>query len=104
MYNKIKIKPFEVIQKCVSIYLATPYLMSLFWISFNALLRTPYIFKGNIKIAGPGLYPGAPGLDKYRVLSEAGAQGWQRTGHPLFSDIEHFAILDIISRQYTFIR
>ena len=27
--------------------------------SFNALLRTPYIFKGNIKIAGPGLYPGA---------------------------------------------
>ena len=72
--------------------------------SFNALLRTPYIFKGNIKIAGPGLYPGAPGLNKDRVLSEAGAQGWQRTRHPLFSDIEHFAILDIISRQYTFIR
>ena len=46
------------------------------------------------------MYLGAPGLDRDRVLSEAGAQGWQRSGHPLFSDIEHFAILDI-SRQYT---
>ena len=38
--------------------------------------------------------------DRDRVLSESGAR-CQRTGHPLFSDIEHFAILGI-SRQYQF--
>ena len=38
--------------------------------------------------------------DRDRVLSESGAR-WQRTAHPLFSDIEHFAILGI-SRQYQF--